>query len=146
MTPKHTAPVRVRTDEWALQQALWTMEGARRLTRERGHPPTGWTLTLLWEHGGRQVHRVPPMRTLKALVRWARAVRHTHRPTWMFVAGKLGYRSERVELPHIVVLLAGSERAVLFRAAIDSDGNPAPTRVEVDPDPRLLGPLALLGR
>jgi hypothetical protein len=122
------------------------MEGARRLTRERGHPPTTWTLTLLWEDGNKQVHGVPPVRSLKGLVRWAREMRHTRLPTWMFVAGRLNYRGAGVELPHIVVLLAGSERAVMLRAEIDSDGNPSPTRVDVDPDPRLLGPLAQLGR
>jgi hypothetical protein len=64
----------------------------------------------------------------------------------MYVAGKLTYRSQEVELPHIVVFLVGQERGVMLHAAIDSDGNPAPARLLIDPDPALLGPLRDLAR
>lgn len=139
-------PNRVRSDAWAVGQALKTMECARRLTRERGQPPTSWALTLLWENGRKEVHPLPCARTLQHLVRRVRQLRHERHPAWLYVAGKLTYRSQGAELPHIVVFLVGQEHGVMVHSAIDSDGNPGDARVLVDPDPALLGPLRNLAR
>lgn len=134
------------TDTWALRQAFLTLERARRLTRQRGQPPTRWALTLLWLTGEKEVYSLPAARNLTTLVRRAREIRSLRQPTWLYAAGRLVYRSGDQLLPHIVVVLAGEERCAMLYAEVDSDGNPGPPQVKFDPDPNLLGPLARLGR
>lgn len=136
----------MKTDTWALEQAMHSLEAARLGTLLRGQPPTRWSVTLLWQSGEQEVYALPPARNLKTLVRHVRAFRARRRPTWLFTTGKLTYTEAGVEMPHLVVVLAGESRCVMLHAAIDSDGNPCPAQVRMDPDPALLGPLLRMGR